>query len=240
MSSVSIKFSDGRNDVVGVDNANAILREVGVRISLVSIPEEAKPIIKVSKTRATNDEEKKKLISIFNLNRADFLEQIRLAGRTPAVNRGGYLSTTEVDVPPYPKVYDMKEMTDETKKYVLSKFGRLHVNSSEDGSGIDEVMTVISGGPLNWFFVLNNGVTANVLVNEVGPNDQAIRLSYPGLGPHGGFINAAQGLLVAYAHGPETFVMRYEDPSVAHSEMLNTNPWMDFSGDRPKLLDKVK
>ncbi|WP_416776921.1 hypothetical protein ACNFJN_19055 [Xenorhabdus budapestensis] len=77
-------------------------------------------------------------------------------------------------------------------------------------------------------------------VDYVGLDDLAVRLSYPGLGIHGGFLIAEQGLLVAYAHGPEIFVMRYVDPSVSHSELLGTNPWIDFSGDRPKLFDKVK
>ncbi|MBD2815510.1 hypothetical protein ID850_12155 [Xenorhabdus sp. Flor] len=240
MGIVKLQFSNGRSEVTGVENANAILRSIGVRISTLPIPEEVKPIIKSSQTRAITEEEQHKLISIFNLNRADLLEQIRLAGRTPEVHRGGYLSISEAGVAPYPKVYDMRAMTPETQRAVLNKFGRLHVNSADSGAGIDEVMTVVSGGPLTWFFVLPDGVVVRLTVDYVGLDDLAVRLSYPGLSIHGGFMNAEQGLLVAYAHGPELFVMRYVDPSVSHSELLGTNPWIDFSEDRPKLFDKVK
>ncbi|GLQ30387.1 hypothetical protein [Litoribrevibacter albus] len=50
-------------------------------------------------------------------------------------------------------------------------------------------------------------------------------------------MDASYGLVVAYAHGPEHFVMRYEEPSVKGTETLGDNPWIDFSGDAPKLLD---
>ncbi|CAQ82158.1 hypothetical protein [Photorhabdus asymbiotica] len=102
------------------------------------------------------------------------------------------------------------------------------------------MMTVVSGGPLTWFFVLPDGVTVRLTIDHVGLDDSAVRLSYPGLGIHEGFLDAEQGLIIAYAHGPETFVMRYDEPSVSHSELLGTNPWIDFSSNTPKLFKKVK
>ncbi|WP_428451548.1 hypothetical protein [Photobacterium kasasachensis] len=38
-------------------------------------------------------------------------------------------------------------------------------------------------------------------------------------------------------HGPEHFVMRYEELSVEGTETLGTNSWIDFNGDVPKPLD---
>jgi len=43
-------------------------------------------------------------------------------------------------------------------------------------------------------------------------------------------------LVVAYPHGPKNFVIRYKEPSVPGSGLLNTNPWIDFTGSTPKLL----
>lgn len=83
MNTVKLQFSDGRSDVTGVENVNAVLRSVGVRASTLPIPEEAGPILKASRTRAISEEEQSRLIAIFSLNRAELLEQIRLAGRTP-------------------------------------------------------------------------------------------------------------------------------------------------------------
>jgi hypothetical protein len=194
---VTLKFSDGRSNVAGVENVNAVLRSVGVRASTVAIPEQAKPILKASLNRAVNNDEQKKLISIFSLNRADLLEQIRLAGRTPEMHRGGYLSTKEGDAPPYPKVYDMKALTPEMHTWVLNRYGRLHVNSSDNGAGIDEVMTVVSGGPFTWMFVLPDGVLARLTVQEISKDGPAVRLSYPGMGMHAGYMDPKQGLIVA-------------------------------------------
>lgn len=53
-------------------------------------------------------------------------------------------------------------------------------------------------------------------------------------------MDPKQGLIVAYAHGPERFVIRFDEPSAPHANMLNTNLWVDFSGATPRLFDNVK
>ena len=55
--------------------------------------------------------------------------------------------------------------------------------------------------------------------------------------PHGGYLDPEFGLVVAHAHGPKNFVMRYDDPSVEGAEILGTNSWVDLSGKTPRLLD---
>ncbi|MCM8529124.1 MAG: hypothetical protein NE327_21560, partial [Lentisphaeraceae bacterium] len=142
-------------------------------------------------------------------------------------------------VKPYPKVYDLRALSSETKFYLQEKFGKLHVNSSEDGTGIDEVMTIVSGGPWTWFFQLPNNVVAKVSLGDVAKTGKAWRLSYPGLVIHGGFFDAEHGLVVAHAHGPKNFVMRYEDPSIEGAELLGKNPWIDFSGTNPQLIKSL-
>lgn len=234
---LTLSFSDGRENAVGVENVNEVLSSVGVRVSTITIPDAAKPIIEVSKERAINKQETDKLISIFSLHRGELLDQIEQAGRKPEVHRGGYLSTSEVGVAPYPKVYDMKAMTPEVMQYLQEKFGKLHVNSADNGQGIDEVMTIVSGGDWTWFFTLPNDVVGKLTLGFVPTDGKAWRISYPGLGPHGGFLNAPYGLVVAYAHGPEHFVMRYEEPSVQGAKTLGGNPWIDLSNDIPKLID---
>jgi hypothetical protein len=98
-------------------------------------------------------------------------------------------------------------------------------------------MTIVTGGPYTWFFVLPDNVVAKLRFGVVPLNGKAWRISYPGLVPHGGYFDAEDGLVVAYAHGPKHFVMRYEDPSVDGYKALGNNPWIDFSGERPRLLD---
>lgn len=237
---LTLSYSDGRASTQGIEQVNLVLKSVGVRVSTVTIPEQAKPVIAQAKQRALTKEESEQLIGYFALHRGDLLEQIKLAGREPAASRGGFLSTSEKGVAPYPKVYDMKAMTPDLMYYLQEKFGKLHVNSAESGVGIDEVMTIVSGGVWTWFFVLPDNTTAKLTLGYVPTDGKAWRISYPGLVPHGGFFDAPYGLVVAYAHGPEHFVMRYEEPAVQGAETLGNNPWINFNGEKPELLTQVK
>lgn len=236
---LTIAFSDGRPAVQGIAPVNQVLRSVGVRVSTVPIPAAAKAVIAKAQSRALRKDEHEELLRLFPLHRGDLLQQISLAGREAAVPRGGYLSTSEQDVAPYPKVYDMKAMSQDLVHFLQHKFGKLHVNSADDGAGIDEVMTVISGGDWTWFFVLPDQVVAKLTLGFVPADGDAWRISYPGLVPHGGFFDAPFGLVVAYAHGPKQFVMRYEEPAVPGAATLGANPWIDFSAQTPKLLQQV-
>lgn len=236
---IKMQFSDGRPDVTGFENVNPILYQVGVRASLVNIPKEAKPILEAAQSRPIDDIEKEKLLSYFSLSRADLLEQINLAGRVPEAHRGGYLTISASNGGKYPSISDLLSLNKKMRSDVIKMYGKLHVNSSENGMGIDEVMTVISGGPFTWFFVLKDGIVARLTCEPVLLNGSAIRVSYPGLTMHAGYF-PEKGIAIGYAHGPESFVIRFEETSIPHSDLLNTNPWIDFSGETPKLLDTVK
>jgi hypothetical protein len=233
---LTLSYSDGRADSNGLKDVNTALMTVGVRVSTLPLPKAATPILEASKTRAITAEESTKLLSLFSLHRGQLLEQIEKAGRKPEAHRGGFLATGEVGVAPYPKVYDMNAMTPEVVTYLQEKFGKLHVNSAVNGMGIDEVMTIVSGGHWTWFFVLPDNVIGKLTLGHVDIGGQAWRISYPGLVPHGGFLDSDYGLVVAHAHGPKNFVMRYEDPSVKGAETLGKNSWIDLSGKTPKLL----
>ena len=120
---IKLEYSNGQAATEGVDEINAVLRSVGVRVSTLPLPKEAKPILKVSQKRAITTEEANQLIPHFSLHRGELLDQIEKAGRKPEAHRGGYLSTSEIGVAPYPKVYDMKALTPEVKAFLQVKFG---------------------------------------------------------------------------------------------------------------------
>ncbi|WP_288821214.1 hypothetical protein [uncultured Leclercia sp.] len=237
---VSLKFSDGRPDVKGVEAVNQVLHTVGINVTTVDIPAAVRPILETYQTRALDQKEQAELIKAFNLTKEQLLEQIKLAGRQPSVAGGGVM-TEETGVGPYPKVYDMKALDKATHKHVLEKYGRLHINSTDEGDDIDEVMTVVNGGPFRWGFTLKDGTVARFEVDYVGLNDKAVRVSYHGKGMHAGIMDAKEGMIVAFAHGPESFTMRYDAPKkdIPHEELLGTNPWIDFKGDYPTVLDKA-
>ncbi|MGE8063557.1 hypothetical protein [Pseudomonas sp. NPDC089569] len=235
---VSLKFSDGRPDAVGVNQVNAALKEIGVHVVTVDAPKSATPILAASYERALTEEEKRSLIKDFGLSIAQLLDYVKMAGRKPAVADGG-VYTEETGTGPYPKVYDMKALDKPTHRSVLEKYARMHVNSADDGTDVDEVMTAVSGGPFRWAFTMKDGSTVRFQIERLNLGDKAVRVSYHGLGMHAGIMDPEQGLIVAYGHGPKAFTMRYE-ADVPHANLLGTNPWMDFKGEMPQVLDKAQ
>ena len=96
----------------------------------------------------------------------------------------------------------------------------------EDGTDIDEVMTVVSGGPFRWGFTLKDGSIARFQIDKVGLQDKAVRISYHGLGMHAGLMDAKQGCWWPSPTGPKAFTMRYQ-ADVPHAQLLGTNPRAD-------------
>lgn len=236
---VSLHFSDGRESVYGIDRANQSLEQINLRITAVKVPVAARPILEASILRPTTDEEQKKLVELFYLHRGQLLDEIRLSGREPQMYRGGYLEITQKGMPPYPKIYDLKGMSPQMRHHALTRFSKLHNNVADDGTAIDEVMTMASGGPFTHFFGLPDGVVVRIDMGFIGSNDDAIRLSYSGLLPHAALMSAESGVIVAFAHGPKEFDMQFNDPGISHPELMDTNPWIDYSSEVPVLLNTV-
>jgi len=237
---VKLSYADGRPITEGVESVNAVLRPLGTRLTVTELPASAAPLLKASETRALTATEHQQLLTQFQLNRGQLLEELRAAGREPAVNQGGFLSTSEADQAPYPMVYDMKSMTAGMRVAAQTKLGQLHVNTAEDGTPIDESMAIIAGGPWVWFFRLPDGVVAKLSIRPIEPGGPGWRLSYSGLHPHGAFLKAESGLIVAQAFGPKNFVMRYTDPGAEGAELLGKNPWINFSGKKPELKNDME
>ena len=122
---IKLSYNDGREATSGLIEINNVLKPIGVRVNEVALPRAAKSLLKTSQNRALNEEEAAKLISHFALHRGQLLDIISDAGRQPEAHRGGYLTTSEVGVAPYPKVYDMKALTPKVMEYLQEKFGRL-------------------------------------------------------------------------------------------------------------------
>lgn len=176
---LSLAYRDGRPSTVGIEPVNAVLRSVGVRATRTPVPADAHPILEASRTRALSEDEQAELISMFGLHRDGLLAHVQLAGPTPEVRGGGRLNTSEHGLAPYPKVYDMQTMDEDARHVVQERLGRLHVNSTDEGVSIDEVMTGVSGGLMTWFYRLTDGVVAKLSVPAVETGEAAGRISYP-------------------------------------------------------------
>jgi len=232
---VKLSFSDNKPEITNLDEINQTLKAIGVRVSELTLPEEAESILEASNKAALTPEQTTKILEYFALDRDALLDQVAKAGRTPVIAGGGSLSTHEEGVPPYPKVYDMKAMGAEGLIAAQVKFGKLHVNSADGNVGVDEVMSLVSGGPWTWFFWLPDNSVAKLSMSRVASKGFGWRISYPGLIPHGAFMDAEEGLCVAYIYGPEVWEMRYKAPGIKGADALGSNPWVDFSTDTPVL-----
>lgn len=237
LSIISLQFSDGRPAVHGIERVNEVLHSIGARASTVPIPASARETLQASEKRPLTKDEQAFLVSEFHLHRGQLLELVERAGRQPQMYRGGYLSISQQGMAPYPKVYDLQGMTPEMKHHALTRFSRLHTNVAKDGTGVDEVMTFVAGGPFTHFFTLPDGVVARVNMAAITADGDALRLSYEGLTPHAALMNAHHGLIVAFAHGPEVFDMVFDDPSLPNAAVMDTNPWVDYSQPVPVLRD---
>ena len=226
---VLLKFSDGRASLSDLAAINDVLKTIGVRLNRIELPIAARPLLEASAKAPLSDAERTSILEIFSLSRQDVVEQARAAGREPVLPGGGSMSSGEVGVQPYPKVYDLKSMGPQDRLNARNKFGRLHVNSTDDGVGVDEVMTLVAGGPWTWYFLLKDNVVVELQMSRVEPAGRGWRLSYPGLTPHGGHFHAEDGLCIAYITGPEVWTMRYEASGLAGAQMLGKNPWIDFN-----------
>lgn len=226
--SARLVFSDGRPDAIGLSAINEVLKAVGVRLNQVEVPKASIPLLQKSLKTKLTDDEKAQVLKAFALSREEVVNLTRSSGRDPVVSGGGSMSSGEVDVAPYPKVYDLRAMSSQDRLGARNKFAKLHVNFADGQIGVDEVMTLPSGGPWTWYFQLKDQVAVKLEMGKVEPGSRAWRLIYPGLTPHGAYFHAEVGLCIAYITGPQTWKMRYEAPGLAQADLLGKNPWVNF------------
>ncbi len=168
---VELAFSDGRPKLKRIVAVNETLHRVGVHVSSITPEPKAVPILSDSRLAALDADQNAKLLQFYSLDRAALLDQIAQAGRVPSTEGGGALETQEEGVPPYPKIYDMKAMSNADRIWTVEKYSKLHVNTAANGVGVDEVMSLVSGGPWTWFFLLLGNVTGKLMIGEIGPGE---------------------------------------------------------------------
>ena len=136
----------------------------------------AKPVLDEAESRQVMDH--------FLLSRAALLEVIDKAGRRPRTPGGGSLSTTdETHGVVYPELYQVLEGID------YSRFDRFHVNRGKEGTGVDEVMQVLSGSGVVLQQQLPDGGALRLEIDC--PPGQGWILTYDGNLPHIGALSSA-------------------------------------------------
>src|SRR5262245_60252035 len=106
-------------------------------LDLSGVPADIRRLLEQSTVTEAQEE---RLKTHFLLRRERLLEIIRSAGRKPHVDGGGALSTTVVSHGySYPQLWVVQGGID------YSRFDRFHVNVADDGTGVDEVLQMLSG-----------------------------------------------------------------------------------------------
>ena len=141
------------------------------------------------------------------LPREALLEILAVAGRTPHVAGGGALETEVANHGyAYPQLFVVEAGAD------YSRFDRFHVNVAGDGTPVDEVMQVLSGGGVRILQRLP-GAGSAILTLDCPSPDRGWTVTYDGGISHIGSMSAAapgtKALMQVF--GPARWTMRYDD-----------------------------
>ncbi len=221
-----LKFADSRT-ISELSEINKVLKTVGVSLERIEVPTKATPILRSAVQAPLSDADTLRVLDLFSLSREEIINQAIKSNRQPVIAGGGSMTSGEVGVAPYPKIYDLKSMSHQDRLGARDKFGPLHINATDDMTGVDEVMTLAVGGAWTWYFQVGNQAV-ELHMSKVAPGEPAWRLNYPGTTPHGAYFHSTDGVVIAHITGPKTWKMRYEAPELPNNQLLGTNPFINF------------
>lgn len=233
-----------------LEEVNKVLHTIGAHISEFDyFTPESIPLLKASEHRMLTNEEQQVLLDLYPVT----LEEMRyhrevLAGRPFDDPTQVHMVTEEVGQDPYPKVFLVNGKNQGTGHYVGGrveagfKFGPLHSNSipywdakqnKAVSISMDELSTILSGGPYQTYFQMNDGEVARLICGRVTPGEVGWKLTYAGITPHGGFatndINSGDVTSIQHIAGPKAFYMTYYLSNINSVK----NPWIDLTGPVP-------
>ena len=151
---IRLEFSDGHLPLTDVAEINVALAEIGTGVWPLDLSGEPDDIRRLLGQPTLTEAEAERMRKHFLLPRERLLEIIAVAGRKPNVPGGGELTTWVSNHGySYPQLWIVQGDEDYTR------FDRFHVNVSEDGIGVDEVLQMLWGGGLVIHHLLPSGVT---------------------------------------------------------------------------------
>ena len=202
---LQLEYEDSPRSAATVDEVNAAMAPYGCRVwplDLSAVPADIRTLLD---QKTLSEEEDSRLRNHFFMSRERLLELISEAGRNPQVPGGGEMSTRDAthDIQ-YPELYLVAPGID------YSRFDKLHRNYAEDGTGVDEILQLVSGAGVR---VVQNlpGVGAVTLYLDC-LDDQGWIVTYSGKYPHiGSLTGATPGTkLLVQILGPPVWTMNYE------------------------------
>jgi hypothetical protein len=203
---LEVGFSDDRPSLTAAADVNAALAEVGAGVWRLDLTGAHDDVRELLVQRAVTDAQLERLRTHFLLPRERLLEIIAAAGRTPNIPGGGQLSTFVTNEGySYPQLWVVQGDAD------FARFERFHVNVSDDGVGVDEVLQILSGAGVV-IRLRKPGGSILTLRLDCPKEGSGWLLTYDGGKPHiGSLAGATPGTKVlAQVIGPSRWAIRYD------------------------------
>ena len=203
---VRLEYSDKRPSTTDLSEINHAIAQFGARLMPLNLRTPPSVIRQLLSRKSLTSAESARVLEHFLLSRDRLLEIIKEAGRTPRVPGGGELSTLDLthDIT-YPQLHVVTPGGD------YSRFGRLHVNTAADGTGVDEVMQVLSGGGVELVQHLPEQGMMTLRIDCIEEETGWV-LTYDGIYPHMSNIGESQAgtKILMQIIGPAQWEMKYE------------------------------
>jgi hypothetical protein len=204
---LALAYPDGGRAPAAAAEINDALARYGARVwplDLSNLPDDLRRLLGKSRLSAS---EHARVRERFLLPRERLLQLIVEAGRTPQVPGGGEMSTFDsTHGVEYPQLHLVVRGID------YSRFDRLHVNRAADGTGVDEVLQVLSGSGIRVVQSLPD-LGLVTLYLDCPSARQGWIVTYSGGHPHiGSLTEATEGTkMLVQAIGPPAWSMNYLD-----------------------------
>jgi hypothetical protein len=205
--SIQLTFSDGRSPLTSVVAINEALASVGSQVWPLVLRGTPTDIQRLLTQSTLTEVEVERIKAHFLLPRQRLLEIIASAGRTPHVPGGGELTTgVSTHGYSYPQLWVVQGGVD------YSRFDRFHVNVTDDGIGVDEVLQMLSGGGVVIHQRQPDGAVLTLCL-KCPAEDTGWLLTYDGGSPHIGSLSGATPgtKVLAQVIGPARWGIRYMD-----------------------------
>jgi hypothetical protein len=202
-----LEFADGRPPRAAVPDINAALAAVGAGAWPLDLGPAPAEIRRLLHRPALTEAEAARVREHFLLPRPRLLEVIAAAGRAPHVAGGGALTTAVSSHGySYPQLWVVQGEVDYTR------FDRFHVNTADDGTGVDEVLQVLSGRGVVIRLRRPGGGDLTLRL-DCPPPDAGWLVTYDGGQPHVGSLSGATPgtKVMVQAIGPARWAVRYGD-----------------------------
>lgn len=203
--SLKLEYPDDRKPLYSLEEINGELGIIGTKIWTLDLKNAPSDIRYLLKKTVLTDEEKSKILQHFLMPMEKLLEIVKKAGRSPHVHGGGELITTVTTHGySYPQLYIAEEGID------YSRFDKLHINVAAEGTGVDEIGQILSGGPFIMYQKMPGGDVLKTCV-DCPDEDTGWLITYDGKVPHIGSLTKAETGTKALVQviGPKEWEMQY-------------------------------